>query len=78
MSKETSGTSLNDLPGWVFDGQLVINKGPFRLSLAKLVKYKGWNYKELKVDMELIRNVVIFHGLESSKWRAINPLALRF
>ena len=78
MSKEPSLTSPNDLPGWMFDGQFVINKGPFRLSLAKLVKYKGWNYKDIKVDMELIRNVVTFHGLESSKWRTVNPLALRF
>ena len=78
MHKETPGASPNDLPAWVFDGQLTIHKAPIRLSLAKLVKYKGWNYKDLKLDMELVRNVVTFYGLESTKWRAINPLALRF
>ena len=78
MSREPPGTNPLDLPSWFFDAQLVINKAPFKLSLAKLIKYKGWNYKDIKVDMELIRNVVTFHGLESSKWRSINPLSLRF
>jgi len=48
------------------------------MSLARVVKYKGLSTKDLKCDLELIRNVVAWHGLESLKWRAVNPLALRF
>ena len=78
MSKEPSNSSPLDLPSWMFDPQLTVDKPLLRLSLARFVKYKGLSFKDIKLDIDLIRNVVAFHGLESVKYRAINPLALRF
>jgi hypothetical protein len=74
----TPSTNPADLPSWVTDGPCSNDRGQTRTAFIKLAKYKGWSFKDIKVDVVLVRHVAAFLGLESAKWRSINPLAIRF
>ena len=49
-----------------------------RQAFCKYLKYKGILVKDAKLDLEMIKNVAYFMGIESQKWRHVSPHTMSF
>ena len=72
MSK-LSTDAPTELPTWVHDPPASKEYTLFRVAFLRYMKYRGLSVKDVKLDMELIRGVTPFIGLESLRWQAVNP-----
>ena len=49
-----------------------------RNALCKYIQYRGLALKDIKIDVDTIKGVIIFMGMEVMKWRQVDPKQVKF
>ena len=67
----------NDLPPWINESLTAKDSHHCTEALLKYAKFKMVAFRDIKVNMELIKALVLFFGLESLRWRSVHHLSVR-
>jgi hypothetical protein len=63
---------------WLNESLSANELGSCRQAFCKLLRYRGIAVKDAKIDLDLVKNVVFFMGVDSQKWRNVAPQSMKF